>query len=48
VIGAAITFATMLLPAIASQLVTTDFLLTAFETLAMWSYVELRWGDGHQ
>ncbi len=43
---AAITFATMLLPAIASQLVTTDFLLTAFETLAMWSYVELRWGDG--
>jgi 4-amino-4-deoxy-L-arabinose transferase-like glycosyltransferase len=43
---AALTFATMLLPAIASQLVTTDFLLTAFETLAMWAYVELRWGDG--
>jgi len=43
---ASITFATMLLPAIASQLVTTDFLLTAFETLAMWAYVELRWGDG--
>ncbi|KGQ19325.1 Glycosyl transferase [Lysobacter dokdonensis DS-58] len=43
---AALTFATMLLPAIASQLVTTDFLLAAFETLGMWAYVELRWGDG--
>jgi 4-amino-4-deoxy-L-arabinose transferase-like glycosyltransferase len=42
---AALIFATMLVPAIASQLVTTDFLLTAFETLAMWAYVELRWGD---
>jgi len=43
---AALVFATMLLPAIASQLVTTDFILVAFETLAMWSYVELRWGSG--
>jgi 4-amino-4-deoxy-L-arabinose transferase-like glycosyltransferase len=42
---AAIVYATMLLPAIASQLVTTDFLLTAWETLAMWAYVELRWGS---
>lgn len=43
---AAATFATMLLPAVASQVVTTDFPLTAFETLAMWAYVELHWGDG--
>ncbi|GAB1595010.1 ArnT family glycosyltransferase [Lysobacter claricitrinus] len=43
--AAALVFATMLLPAIASQLVTIDFLLTACETLAMYAYVELRWGD---
>lgn len=43
---AALVFATMLLPAGASQLVTTDMLLTACETLAIWGYVERRWGDG--
>jgi 4-amino-4-deoxy-L-arabinose transferase-like glycosyltransferase len=34
----------MLLPALASQLITTDFLLAAFEALAMWAYVEGRFG----
>jgi len=43
---AALVFATMFAPALASQLVTTDFLLTALETLALWAYTELRWGDG--
>lgn len=42
----ALVFATMLLPAIASQLVTTDMLLTVCELLAMRGYVERRWGDG--
>ena len=31
---AALAFATMLLPVVASQLITTDFLLTAFEVMA--------------
>ena len=39
---AALVFATMLLPAIASQLITTDFVLTAFEALALAAYVEAR------
>ncbi|WP_166636759.1 ArnT family glycosyltransferase [Cognatilysobacter terrigena] len=42
----ALVFATMLLPAVASQLVTTDMLLATCELLAMWGYVERRWGDG--
>ncbi len=37
---AALAFATMLMPALASQLVTTDFILAAFETLAITAYVE--------
>ena len=46
--AATLVFATMLLPAFAAQIVTTDFLLTACETLAMWGYVEFRWGDGRR
>ena len=38
----------MLLPFGASQLITTDFLLAAWETLAMWAFVEARWGDPTQ
>ena len=41
---AALAFATMLVPALASQLITTDFLLAAFEALAMSAYVEGRYG----
>lgn len=41
---AALAFATMLMPVLASQLVTTDFLLAAFETLAITAYVEDRFG----
>lgn len=41
---AATAFATMLLPFAASQFVTTDFLLTALETLAVAAYVEARFG----
>lgn len=37
---AALIYATMLLPYGASQLVTTDYLLAACETLAIWAYVE--------
>lgn len=39
---AALVFSTMLLPALASQLITTDFVLTAFEGLALAAYVEAR------
>lgn len=42
---AAAVFATMLLPFGAAELVTTDFPLTLFETLAMWGFVEARFGD---
>lgn len=42
---AGIAYATMLLPFGASQLVTTDFLLTALQTLAMLCFVECRFGD---
>ena len=41
---AALAFATMLLPFGASQLITTDFLLSACETLAVWAFVESRFG----
>src|SRR5690606_35139021 len=34
----------MLLPFGSAQMVTTDFLLTAFETLAIWAFVESRHG----
>ena len=42
--AAAVIFASMLLPFGAAQLVTTDFLLAAFETLALWAFVEARFG----
>ncbi|MGN6513695.1 MAG: ArnT family glycosyltransferase [Lysobacteraceae bacterium] len=43
---AALVFATMLFAVGASQLITTDYVLTACETLAMWAYVEARFGEG--
>jgi 4-amino-4-deoxy-L-arabinose transferase-like glycosyltransferase len=42
---AALAYATMLLPVGAAQWITTDCLLAAFETLAMWGFVEARFGD---
>jgi len=41
---AALAFATMVLPFGAANLVTTDFVLTAFQALAMWAWVEARFG----
>jgi 4-amino-4-deoxy-L-arabinose transferase-like glycosyltransferase len=41
---AALTYATMLFPFGASQMITTDYLLTATETLALWGFVEARFG----
>ncbi len=41
---AALAFATMLLPFGAAQLITTDVLLAACEALAMWGFVEARFG----
>jgi 4-amino-4-deoxy-L-arabinose transferase-like glycosyltransferase len=44
---AAVIYATMLLPVGSAQLITTDYLLAACETLAMWAFVEARFaGDG--
>jgi 4-amino-4-deoxy-L-arabinose transferase-like glycosyltransferase len=45
---APLVFATMLLPFGAAQYITTDYLLAACETLAMWAFVEARFGDGAQ
>jgi 4-amino-4-deoxy-L-arabinose transferase-like glycosyltransferase len=42
---AALAFATMALPFGASQYITTDFLLAACETLAVWAFVESRLAD---
>src|SRR5690606_37350623 len=42
---AALAFATMLLPFGAAHYITTDFLLAAAEALAMWGFVEARFGD---
>jgi len=42
---AALAFATMLLPFGAAQLITTDFLLAACEALALWGFVEARFGN---
>lgn len=42
---AALMYATMLLPVGASQLITTDYVLAACEALAMWAFVEARFGD---
>ena len=41
---AALTHATMLFPFGASQMITTDYVLTAMETLALWAFVEARFG----
>lgn len=43
---AALAYATMLLTFGASQLITTDYLLSAFTGLAMWAFIEARFG-GH-
>lgn len=45
--SAALIYATMILPWAASQLVTTDYFLTLFETLAMWGFVESRFDRHH-
>ena len=42
---AALAYMTMLMPAGASQLVTTDFLLAAFQALAMFAFVESRFRE---
>jgi 4-amino-4-deoxy-L-arabinose transferase-like glycosyltransferase len=42
---AALAYATMLLPFGAAQWITTDYLLAACETLAMWGFIEARFGD---
>lgn len=39
-------YATMLLAFGAAQFITTDYLLAACETLALWAFVEARFGDG--
>lgn len=45
---AALVYATMLFTVGASQLITTDYLLAAWETLALWAFIETRFGDrGH-
>lgn len=43
---AALIYATMLFTVGAAQLITTDYLLAAAETLAMWAFVEARFGPG--
>ena len=43
---AATVYATMLLPLGASQLITTDYLLAAFEALALYAFVEAQWRTG--
>ena len=45
---AALIYATMLLPVGAAQMITTDYVLAACETLAMWGFVEARFGDNAQ
>jgi len=42
---AAAAFATMLWPVAAAQMVTTDFLVTAWQGIAIWAFVEARFGD---
>lgn len=44
--AAAVVFATMVLPVCAAQVITTDFVLAACETLAVWAFVESRRGSG--
>lgn len=43
---AALVYATMLLPFGTAQFITTDYPLAACETLAMWGFVEARFGSG--
>jgi len=43
---AMLAYATMPFTVGASQLITTDYLLAACETLAMWAFVEARFGNG--
>ncbi|NDK37882.1 glycosyltransferase family 39 protein [Pseudoxanthomonas gei] len=45
---AAVIYATMLLPFGASQVITTDFILTASETLAVWAFIEARFGGSRR
>lgn len=45
---AAVVYATMLFPFGAAQLITTDYVLTAAETLAMWAFVEARFGPSRR
>lgn len=45
---AALVFATMFVPAFSSQIITTDFILAALQTLAMAAYVEARFGRRDQ
>ena len=45
---AALAYATMLLPFGAAALITTDFLLAACETLAVWAFVEARYGPARR
>ena len=45
---AALIYATMLLPVGAAQMITTDYVLAACETLAMWAFVEARFGGREQ
>ena len=42
---AALAYATMVFTVGASQMITTDYLLSACETLALWAFVEARFGD---
>lgn len=44
-VQAALVYATMLLPVGAAQMITTDYVLAACETLAMWGFVEARFGS---
>ncbi|GAB1595072.1 ArnT family glycosyltransferase [Lysobacter claricitrinus] len=46
-VRAALVYAAMLFPFGASQMITTDYLLTATETLALWAFVEARFGVAH-
>ncbi len=43
--SAALIYATMFFTVGASQLITTDYVLSAAQALAMWGYVEARFGD---
>lgn len=45
---AALAYATMLLTIGASQYITTDYILTAFSTIAMHGFVEARFGDARR